>query len=131
MSHGASRSHAGGAAAPGQGAGHAPLPHLLNDYHHAQLERATTGARRELTLFMHLDPAWNQSILEYAVVRFGDIDNFEEVERFFSALKYDPAQDFITGVRRLEAAQQGGWVLDLEGYDEIVIRSPHCTEQKR
>lgn len=107
------------------------LPSLLNDYHDAQLERVAIGPRRELTLFLHLDPVWNPSILEYAVVRFGSIANFEEVERFFSGLRCDPARDFITGVCRLEPARQGGWVVDLDGYEEIVIRTSRCTEQKR
>jgi hypothetical protein len=107
------------------------LPHLLNDYHDAQLERVAIGPRRELTLFLHLDPVWNPSILEYAVVRFGSIDNFDEVERFFSALRCDPASDFITGVSRLEPVQRGRWVLDLDGYEEIVIQTTRCTEQKR
>lgn len=107
------------------------LPSLLNDYHDAQLERVAIGPRRELTLFIHLDPLWNPSILEYAVVRFGSIDNFDEVERFFSGLHCDPARDFITEVSRLEPVQPGGWVIDLDGYDEIVIRTTRCTEQKR
>ncbi len=107
------------------------LPSLLNDYHDSQLERVAIGPRRELTLFIHLDPECNPSILEYAVVRFGSRDNFDEVERFFSALHCDPARDFITEVSRLEPAQQGGWVIDLDGYEEIVIRTCRCTEQKR
>ena len=107
------------------------LPCLLNDYHDAQLERVAIGPRRELTLFLHLDPVFNPSILEYAVVRFGSIDNFAEVERFFSALQCDPARDFITGVCRLEPVQPGRWVVDLDGYEAIVIRTTRCTEQKR
>jgi hypothetical protein len=107
------------------------LPRLLNDYHDAQLERVAIGPRRELTLFIHLDPVCNPSILEYAVVRFGSIDNFEEVERYFSALRWDPARDFITEVSRLEPVQRGRWVLDLDGYEEIEIRTTRCTEQKR
>ncbi len=106
-------------------------PRLLNDYHDAQLERVAIGPRREVTLFIHLDPVWNRTILENAVVRFGSISKFEEVERFFSALRSDAARDFITEVCRLEAGQKGSWLLDLEGYGEIVIRTTRCTEQKR
>lgn len=107
------------------------LPHLLNNYHDARLERVAIGPRRELTLFIHLDSEWNATILEDAVVRFGAIANFDEVERFFAALDCNPARDFISGVCRLEPVERGRWVMALDGYDELVIQSPHCTEQKR
>lgn len=107
------------------------LPRLLNDYHDSRLERVAIGPRRELTLFIHLDPALNATILEDAVVRFGAIANFSEVERFIFALDCNPARDFISEVCRLEPVERGRWVMALDGYDELVINSPHCTEQKR
>lgn len=107
------------------------LPRLLNNYHDARLESVAIGPRRELTLFIHLDPVWNATILQDAVVRFGSIANFDEVERFFSNLHCDPARDCISEVYRLEPLEKGRWVIDLEGNREIVVHSPHCTEQKR
>ena len=107
------------------------LPRLLNNYHDAHLERVAIGPRRELTLFIHLDPVCNASILEDAVVRFGAIANFDEVERFFSSLQCDPTRDFISEVCRLEPLEKGRWLIDLQDYEQIVIHSPHCTEQKR
>jgi hypothetical protein len=107
------------------------LPRLLNNYHDARLERVAIGPRRELTLFIRLDREWNTSILEDAVVRFGAIVNFADVERFFSAMCCDPARDFISAVCRLEPLEKGRWLLDLDGHEALVIQSPHCTEQKR
>ena len=106
-------------------------PRLLNNYHDARLESVAIGPRRELTLFIHLDPVWNATILEDAVVRFGGIVNFDEVERFFSDMHCDPARSFISEVHRLAPLERGKWVIDLEGQKQLVIHSPHCTEQKR
>ncbi len=113
-----------------------PLPahaaaRLLNDYRNARLERAALGPRRELTLFILLDPAHNRSILRDAVVRFGSIANFAEVEAFFSALPADPDCDHLAVIRRLEQEKSGSWLLSLAGCGEIRILSERCLEKKR
>lgn len=104
---------------------------LLNDYRAARLERAALGPRPELVLFIRLDPAHNATILQDAVVRFGSIANFREVEAYFSALPQDVACDHLGIIRRLEPIARGCWVLALEGYGEVRIYSERCLERKR
>ncbi len=105
---------------------------LSNNYHDACLERVALSPRRELTLFLHLDPVCNPSIARDAVVRFGAIDNYEEVAAFFSALPAPGADGtFLAGVSRLEQEPAGGWLLDVEGYGELCIMSSKCIEKKR
>lgn len=114
-----------------------PMPHaaiprrLLNDYRTARLERVALGPRRELVLFIRLDPAFNSTILQDAVVRFGSIANFHEVEAFFSALPANPACDHLAVIRSLEPETPGCWVLALEGGGEVRILSERCLEKKR
>ncbi len=104
---------------------------LQSDYRAARLERAALGPRRELILFILLDPAHNPSILRDAVVRFGSIANFAEVEAFFSALPADPSCDHLALIRRLEQEKPGSWLLSLAGCGEVRILSERCLEKKR
>ncbi len=104
---------------------------LSNNYHDAHLERVAIGPRHELTLFLHLDPVCNPSIARDAVVRFGSIANYAEVEAFFSAIRDEPDSEFLAGVKRLEPEPRGGWLLDVEGYGRISIQSARCLEKKR
>ncbi|HEY5993599.1 MAG TPA: hypothetical protein VIU46_03265 [Gallionellaceae bacterium] len=104
---------------------------LSNNYHDAHLERVAIGPRPELVLFIRLDPAHNATILQDAVVRFGSIANFREVEAFFSTLPMDAASDHLGIIRRLEPEARGSWALALEGYGEVRVLSERCLERKR
>lgn len=107
------------------------MQRLSNNYHEAHLERVALGPR-ELTLFLHLDPVRNTSIAHDAVVRFGAIANYEEVEAFFSALPAPAAHGaFMAEVSTLEQEPRGGWLLDVEGYGRLSILSQRCIEKKR
>jgi hypothetical protein len=111
---------------------HAMAPRrLLNDYRAARLERVALGPRRELILFVVLNPAFNLTILQDAVVRFGSIANFAEVEAFFSSLPVDAASDHLALIRRLEPETHGVCLLELEGYGALRILSDRCLERKR
>ncbi len=111
---------------------HAIAPQrLLNDYRTARLERAALGPRRELILFIVLNPALNHTILQDAVVRFGCIANFAEVEAFFSSLQIDTWSDHLAVIRRLEPEQTGSWLLSLDGCGEVRIQSDRFLERKR
>jgi len=103
---------------------------VLNNYHDSHLERVALGPRRELTLFIELDRQANRSIANNAVVRFGTIANYEEVEAFFSTMR-DPGGPYLADVSRLEQQQKDSWLLGFTGYGEIRVRSARCTEQKR
>lgn len=107
------------------------IQRLSNDYHDAHLERVALGPRHEVTLFLQLEPAWNPSIARDAVVRFGSIANYAEVEAFFSGIPDDPECEFLAGVSRLEPEPAGGWLMDVEGYGRISIKSGRCMEKKR
>jgi hypothetical protein len=63
------------------------LPSLVYDYTHARIERCDFGPRREVTLTLSV-LLWNGpkgNYLEGVRVRFGGIENFEEVSTFFAA----------------------------------------------
>lgn len=106
------------------------VQHLTNDYHDAHIDRIALGPQKDLTLFLHLDPAWNTSIARHAVVRFGAIGNYEEVEVFFSAIP--PSGDaFLAEVSNLEHNPRGGWLIDVKGHGKLSIESSRCIEKRR
>ena len=104
---------------------------MLNNYRASHIERVTLNPQHELALFIQLDPARNTSISSNAVVRFGAIANYGEVEAFFSAIQAAPHGAYLAELSRLEQAQKGSWLVDVAGVGAISIRSARCTEQKR
>jgi hypothetical protein len=105
---------------------------LNNNYHDAQIDRFALGPRKDLTLFLHLDPVWNTSIARDAVIRFGAIGNYEEVEAFFAALPPPRAEGaFMAEVSALEQGPTGGWLIDVEGYGRLNIMSAKFIEKRR
>jgi hypothetical protein len=102
-----------------------------HNFHDGQLASYSLGPRRELTLEIALDPVWNKEAPPSASVRFGGIENFDEVALFFRALPSPPRPDaHIAEVIGLQYSGDGSnWVVvDLAGHGHIRVHSHHVTE---
>ena len=102
-----------------------------HNFHDGHLSKFTLGPRRELTLEFALDPVWNKEGPGSASVRFGAIDNYDEVASFFRALPQPEHPDGyiaeVIGLQYLE--ERPNWVImDLDGHGHIRIHSRHVTE---
>jgi hypothetical protein len=98
--------------------------HEFRDGHIASF---TLGPRRELTLEIALNPVWNKHA-RLASVRFGGVQNYNEVASFFRALPVPPAPHAYV-------AESIGIKYVGNGRDEILvdhghvkIHSHHVTE---
>jgi hypothetical protein len=101
-----------------------------HNYHDGSLVDFRLGPRRELTLEVELDPIWNSEAAS-ARVRFGGIENYDEVVSFFDSIpKSGQADEHIAGIIGLKfLAEMPNWViLDLDHYGDIAIHSKHVTE---
>jgi hypothetical protein len=102
-----------------------------HNFHDGHLASFTLGPRRELALEIALDPVWNKDAPSSAFVRFGGIENFDEVATFFRALPTPPRPDAcIAEVIGLQYLGEGpNWVVvDLERHGHIKVLSQHVTE---
>ena len=110
---------------------HMKFRSFRHNFHDAHLTRFTLGPRRELALEIALDPVWNKDHPHSASVRFGGIENYDEVALFFHALPQPPRPDaYIAEIIGLQYVGDGqNWVLiDLADHGHIRVRSHHVTE---
>lgn len=63
---------------------------IKNNYHDGHLISASIGPRRECTLNIRLNEAWNPGAINPVAIRFGAIENLNEVNEFFSKIKTKP-----------------------------------------
>jgi hypothetical protein len=100
------------------------------NYHDACLASFTLGPRRELILEIALDPVWNKQAPPTAYVRFGGIENYDEIVSFFRALPPPRSNGYIAEIVGLQYTGDGpNWVVaDLQGHGHIRIRSHHVIE---
>src|SRR5262245_22448792 len=102
-----------------------------HNFHDSWLASFTLGPRRELTLEIALDPVWNKEAPPSASVRFGGIENFDEVASFFRALPPPPRPDaYVAEIIGLQYSGDGAnWVVvALDGHGHIRVQSQHVTE---
>jgi hypothetical protein len=101
-----------------------------HNFHDSQLVGFRLGPRRELTLEIALDPVWNKAGPPSASVRFGGIENFDDVASFFHALPPPRRDAYVAEIIGLRYPGDGpNWVvLDLSGHGHIRIQSRHVTE---
>lgn len=101
------------------------------NYHDSQLAGFTLGPRRELTLEIALDPVWNTEASPSASIRFGGIENFEEVAPFFRTLPPPPRSDCyiaeITGLKYL-GDRPNRVLIDLADQGQILVQSRNVAE---
>ena len=102
---------------------------LKHNYHDGQLRSFSIGPRNELTLDVHLDPVWNPGAASTARIRFGAIENLDEVKRFFERVA-PPRSDgaFLAEVIGIAYEQKAKWILDLSVYGSVPILAKHCDE---
>jgi len=92
-------------------------------YHDGRLVSATAGPRREISLTIRLDPVWNNGLDKECMIRFGAIQNFEEVAAFVRCLRCPDNPDlFLDEVLHLGWNPAGNVELELDrqGYIELV-----------
>lgn len=101
-------------------------------YHDGHLAGFSLGPRRELVLEIALDLVWNKAAASSDVrVRFGAIENFDEVSAYFRALRPRPGDGaYLAEIVGLRYVSEGpNWVtLDLAGQGHIRIRARHVEE---
>lgn len=102
-----------------------------HNFHDGQIESFALGPRRELTIKIALDPVWNVQGPRSVAMRFGTIENFEEVAAFFEALPTPPAPDaYIAEIEGIVFSEKeaNGVVVDLASHGSIRIRARHFSE---
>ena len=89
----------------------------------------TLGPRRELILDVLLDPVWNKHSAS-ANLRFGAIENFDQVSSFFGSLPKPQADGCIAEIEKLEADDVGGnaLLLQLSAQASLRIESRKISE---
>lgn len=104
--------------------------HFRFHYHDAWLTNYRLGPRRELHLFIRLDPVWNEG-LKTVQLRFSDIDHFEEVVTFFGTIPLPPAAlRYVGEILQFKWSQHQfpGYLLELDRVGSLIIRTPRLTE---
>jgi len=103
----------------------------MHNFHDGNLVSFTLGPRRELTLEIALDPVWNKESPPIVYVRFGGIENYDEVASFVRALP-PPQQPagYIAEVIGLLFVGDGpnSVILNLDRHGHIQVHSRHVTE---
>jgi hypothetical protein len=89
---------------------------LQSKFHDAGLAGHRIGPRREITLKIQLDPVWNPG-KSMVKVRFGGIENLEEVEQFLRAFLPESGDRLVTIGRLSCQGKPGALVCMLELWD--------------
>src|SRR6266576_4699936 len=102
---------------------------LSHNYHDGQLSSFSIGPRNEITLDIHLDPIWNRGGPSSGRIRFGAIENIEEVKNFFATIP-SPRREgaFFAEVIGIVYEAKAKWILDLAEYGSVAIKAKHCDE---
>jgi len=102
---------------------------LKHNYHDGQLVSFSFGPRNEVTLEIYLDPVWNPGGPSTGRIRFGAIQNLNEVQAFFERVS-PPRRGgaFLAEVIGIVYEPKARWILDLSDYGSVVILAKHCDE---
>jgi hypothetical protein len=102
---------------------------LAHNYHDGQLSSFSLGPRNELTLEIHLDPVWNPAGPESGRIRFGAIENMNEVKEFFDRI-HEPRNEgaFLAEIIAVVYEHKAKWTLDLADYGSVAIKAKNCEE---
>jgi hypothetical protein len=102
---------------------------LSHNYHDGQLSSFAIGPRNEVTLDIHLDAVWNRVGPSSGRIRFGAIENMEEVKTFFEGIPSPGADSaFLAEVIGIIYEHKAKWILDLAEIGSVVIKAKHCDE---
>ena len=101
-----------------------------HNFHDASLVGFSVGPRREVTLEIKPDSVWNKTA-GIVLVRFGAVDNFNEVKSFLEELPAPPSSGAslaeIIGLK-YEKEKPYPVLLALANVGHVVIRSKKVTE---
>jgi hypothetical protein len=97
--------------------------------HDAQLTAFHIGPRNEITLEIRLDKAWNENAPEFYSLRFGAIDNMNEVTCFFTSLEKPEYWDNFGLLGGVDYLHKDQWIVSFE-FGIIKIRSGKLTESE-
>jgi hypothetical protein len=100
---------------------------LKHWYHDSSLEGHQVGPQRELILEIRLDRIWNPGGPEIVRLRFGAIDNIDEVRRFFEPLGGSQAP---YRVGRIAPLEKGKWVVELDHAGTLTIATKKLPQEQ-
>jgi hypothetical protein len=99
------------------------------EVHDSHLESYAVGPRNELVVTLYLDRVWNEDGPVRESIRFGAIENMEEVQDFFESLGANAKEGgFIDEVLGLRNEGEGVWILSLDRFGAIRILSRKMVE---
>jgi hypothetical protein len=102
---------------------------LKYNYHDGQLSCFSLGPRNEVTLEVRLDPVWNPGGPSTGRIRFGAIENLNEVRTFLEKVSPPRSEGaFLAEVIGIIYEHKARWILDLSVYGSVVILAKHCDE---
>lgn len=99
-------------------------------YHDGHLVSYELGPRREITLIIFLDSNWNKNIKKNVELRFGAINNFNEVTSFFKEKIKTPtsSNSFLGEIVELIKVDKNTFLIDFGFNKSIEIKSNKCIE---
>ena len=100
-----------------------------HNFHDAQLVNFELGPRRELSLQIAVDPVWNERLDRSVTVRFGGIENYDEVAAYFRALpKPARAGAYIAEIIGLKMAGETKVAIELADIGCVRVQARHVSE---
>ena len=100
---------------------------LKHRYHDSSLEGHKVGPQRELILEIRLDRIWNPGGPEIVLLRFGAIDNTDEVREFFDRLGGSRVPD---RVERINLLERGKWMVELDHAGALTIATQKAPQEQ-
>jgi hypothetical protein len=100
------------------------------EYHDALLEGCHVGPQREVILRVRLDRVWNPTGPQEVQLRFGAIQNFDEVREFLDQLPNSAKHDTLDEIVGVVSTAKGKWTLDLARAGALSIVSPKIPQEQ-
>lgn len=99
-------------------------------YHDALLVGCQVGPRREVTLRVRLDPIWNPTGPQEVQLRFGAIQNFDDVRALLEQLLNSVKRETLDEIVGIVSTGKGEWTLDLARAGALSIVSPKIPQEQ-
>lgn len=100
---------------------------LSKNYHDANLINYKLGPRNEITLIIVLDPIWNNNIKKEINIRFGAIENMEEVRQFFTSFE-ESNLHYLDEIMEIKLIDKTKWLIDFSNSGKVIIISNKIKE---
>ena len=99
-------------------------------YHDSLLESHRVGPQRELILEIRLDPVWNPGAQQNVRLRFGAIENLDEVRSFFHQTAGRMKAGAFERVERIALLEKGKWVVELDSRGTVMISTSKIPQEQ-